>query len=62
MGGESYELRLVALADDDCPPVIRLRQVLKEVLRMYRFHDVSVVDVTPYPDRVEDLEGMPNVQ
>ncbi|HKI36049.1 MAG TPA: hypothetical protein VKA46_29605 [Gemmataceae bacterium] len=48
-GGERYLLELRPLADDDAPAVVRLRQVLKSLLRAYRFRAVSVRDVTPRP-------------
>jgi hypothetical protein len=48
-GGREFELRLVAQPDDDAPPVIRLRHVLKGLLRAHGFRAVSVRDVTPYP-------------
>jgi hypothetical protein len=43
MGGESFDLRLVALADDDAPPAIRLKRILKALLRAGRFRCVSAV-------------------
>jgi hypothetical protein len=46
-GGEEYELRIVALADDHAPAVIRLRHVLKALLRQYGFRCVSVRETTP---------------
>jgi hypothetical protein len=49
MGGEEFELRLVACADDHAPPLIRLRHVLKQLLRTYHFRCTEVRDVTPYP-------------
>jgi hypothetical protein len=49
MGGEEYELRVRALADDDAPPTIRLRHVLKALLRVYNFRAVSVRDLTTKP-------------
>jgi hypothetical protein len=47
MGGETFELTIRALPDDDAPPIIRLRHVLKALLRAYRFRAVVVRDVTP---------------
>jgi hypothetical protein len=49
MGGETYELSLVA-QPDEVPPIIRLRHILKALLRVYGFRCVRVEDVTPYPD------------
>jgi hypothetical protein len=46
-GGEEYELRLLAQADDDAPPVCRLRRALRALLRAYGFRVISVRDVTP---------------
>jgi hypothetical protein len=46
MGGEEYELRIVALRGD-APPIIRLRHVLKALLRAYNFRATSCRDVTP---------------
>jgi hypothetical protein len=46
MGGEEFELRIVA-QPDDVPPVNRLRHVLKALLRAHRFRAVSVRDLTP---------------
>ena len=47
LGGEEYEIRVRALADDDAPPIIRLRHVLKALLRHYNFRATSVRDITP---------------
>lgn len=47
MGGETFELVLVATPDDHAPPIIRLRHVLKALIRTYNFRAVSVRDVTP---------------
>jgi hypothetical protein len=48
VGGEEYELRIVALRG--CvPPVVRLRQVLKGLLRTHNFRCTSCRDVTPRP-------------
>jgi hypothetical protein len=48
-GGESYELVIVATPDDDAPPVVRLRHVLKALLRQYGFRCTGVKETTPYP-------------
>jgi hypothetical protein len=69
-GGESYRLELVALGDDDAPPIIRLRTLLKYALRGLRLRCTDAVETTLYPeDRPEgdnaadaildDLEGIP---
>jgi hypothetical protein len=47
MGGESYELVIVAQADDDAPPINRLRMVLKALLRAHGFRCTSCRNVTP---------------
>jgi hypothetical protein len=47
-GGEEYELRIVAQADDHAPPIVRLRHVLKALLRQYGFRCVSVRETTPH--------------
>jgi hypothetical protein len=62
-GGEEFELRLLALADDDAPPIIRLRHVLKGLLRAHGFRATSVRDVTPYPFALpadEETGGCPD--
>ena len=46
-GGEEFELRIRALADDDAPAIIRLRRVLKGLLRTYGFRCISCADTTP---------------
>jgi hypothetical protein len=46
MGGEEYELRIVALRGD-APPIVRLRHVRKALLRAYNFRATSCRDVTP---------------
>jgi hypothetical protein len=46
MGGEVYELTIVA-QPDTAPPIIRLRRVLKALLRVHRFRCTSCRDVTP---------------
>jgi hypothetical protein len=46
MGGEEFELRIVALRGR-VPPIIRLRHVLKGLLRGYDFRCTSCRDVTP---------------
>jgi hypothetical protein len=48
-GGEEFDLRIVAGADDFAPPIIRLRHVLKGLLRAHNFRVVSCRDVTAYP-------------
>jgi hypothetical protein len=69
-GGERYRLELVALGDDDAPPVVRLRHLLKHALRQLRLRCVCAVETTPYPDGrtegenaadaiLDDLEGIP---
>jgi hypothetical protein len=47
MGGEEFEPRIRALPDDDAPPIVRLRRLLKILLRGYGFRCTSVRDVTP---------------
>ncbi len=47
MGGEQFELRIVAQPSDDAPPIVRLRHALKALLRAYNFRATSVRDVTP---------------
>jgi hypothetical protein len=56
-GGEEYELRIVALADDHAPPIVRLRHVLKALLRQHGFRCTSVRDVTPQPPAVAQAAG-----
>jgi hypothetical protein len=51
-GGESYRVELVALGDDDAPPVVRLRALLKHALRHLRLKCVKALDVTPYLEEV----------
>ena len=46
-GGEEFEIRIRALADDCAPPIIRLRRVLKSLLRAYGFRCTSARDITP---------------
>jgi hypothetical protein len=46
MGGEEYELRIIA-GRDCVPPIVRLRQVLKSLLRAHNFRCTSCRDVTP---------------
>jgi hypothetical protein len=69
-GGESYRLELVALGDDDAPPIIRLRTLLKYALRCLRLRCTDAVETTPYPNGrpkgenatgaiLDALEGMP---
>jgi hypothetical protein len=46
-GGESFQIDLRALADDDAPAHVRLRRLLKLVLRGFGFRCVGVRETTP---------------
>jgi hypothetical protein len=69
-GGEEFILTLRALGDDDAPPTVRLRQLLKHALRCLRLRCTDARETTPYPKGrpegepaadaiLDDLEGLP---
>jgi hypothetical protein len=49
-GGEEFLLTLRALGDDDAPPIVRLRTLLKYALRGLRLRCTDARETTPYPE------------
>ena len=46
-GGEEYSLKIVARADDDAPPIVRLRRAIKALGRTFGFRVVDIRETTP---------------
>jgi hypothetical protein len=49
-GGEEFIITLRALGDDDAPPVVRLRHLLKYALRGLRLRCTDARETTPHLD------------